>query len=231
MSNSQERTVKAVAFDFDGTLIDSAPDLQAAINRVLTWAGRKTLDVESVKGMVGDGVQKLVERALEATGGVPDADSVETLAKWVSRFLDEYQGHDADLTHAYDGVHATLEQLKADGYRLAVCTNKPQAATISILDALGLAGFFDAVLGGDVIEGVRKPDPKHLLATLAALDVTPGQAVMVGDHLNDLACARAAGAPAILCSYGYSRVPVSELGADAVIERFEDLPAVIASLS
>ena len=231
MSDTRERTVKAVALDLDGTLVDSAPDLQSALNRVLTWAGRDNLGIEAVKGMVGDGVQKLVERALEATGGIPDADSVETLSHWVSRFLDEYRDHDADQTRAYPGVHATLEQFKADGYHLAVCTNKPQAATIDILDALDLARFFDAVLGGDVLEGVRKPDPKHLLATLAALDVTPAEAVMVGDHLNDLACARAAGAPAILCSYGYSRVPVSELGADAVVDRFEDLAPVIAGLS
>lgn len=231
MNGTQERAIKAITFDFDGTLVDSAPDLQSAMNRVLVWAGRDTLSIEAVKGMVGDGVQKLVERGLEATGGIPDADSVETVAYWVSRFLDEYKDHDADLTHAYAGVHATLERLKADGYRLAVCTNKPQAATIDILEALDLSGFFDAVLGGDVLEGIRKPDPKHLLATLSAMDLTPAEAIMVGDHLNDLACARAAGAPAILCSYGYSRVPVDELGADAVIDRFEDLPAVIEGLS
>ncbi len=222
---------KAIAFDLDGTLVDSAPDLQAALNRVLSWAGRSSLDVDRVKGMVGDGVHKLVERALEATGGVPDAEAVETLAHWVSRFVDEYEGCDCELTRPYPGVTETLTLLRQAGISLAVCTNKPQAATLHILEAFGLSKFFDAVLGGDVLDGVRKPDPQHLLATLAGLGVQPTEAVMVGDHLNDLACARGAGSPAVLCSYGYSRVPVSELGADAVIDHFQDLPKALKSLS
>jgi phosphoglycolate phosphatase len=222
---------KAITFDLDGTLVDSAPDLRAALNRVLSWADRRALDIDQVKGMVGDGVQKLVERALEATGGVPDDKAIDTLSHWVSRFVDEYQGCDCDLTRPYPDVAEVLARLRQDGIALAVCTNKPQAATMHILEAFGLAKYFDAVLGGDVLDGVRKPDPKHLLATLAGLGVGPAEAVMVGDHLNDLACARGAGSPAVLCSYGYSRVPVSELGADAVIDRFQDLPKALKSLS
>lgn len=231
MNSVPDGKVKAIAFDLDGTLVDSAPDLQAALNRVLTWADRQSLEVDQVKGMVGDGVRKLVERALAATGGVPDVEAVETLSHWVSRFVDEYQGHDAELTQPYPGVPETLAELRAAGYALAICTNKPQTATMHILDAFGLSRHFDAVLGGDVLTGVRKPDPKHLLAVLAGLGVEPAQAVMVGDHLNDLACARGAGAPAVLCAYGYSRVPVSELGADAVIERIDQLPDAIAAIS
>ena len=231
MNHVSEGVPKAIAFDLDGTLVDSAPDLQAALNRVLTWAGRDTLELDRVKGMVGDGVQKLVERALAATGGVPDSEAVETLSHWVSRFIDEYQSHDVELTHPYPGVPETLARLHEQGIALAVCTNKPQAATMHILEAFDLSKYFDAVLGGDVLDGVRKPDPMHLLATLAGLGVEPAEAVMVGDHLNDLACARGAGAPAVLCSYGYSRVPVSGLGADAVIDNFVDLPEALAGLS
>ena len=231
MNHVSDGMPKAITFDLDGTLVDSAPDLQAALNHVLTWAGRSTLDIDRVKGMVGDGVQKLVERALEATGGIPDAEAVETLSHWVSRFIDEYQSHDIELTRPYPGVPETLDRLRKDGFALAVCTNKPQAATMHILDAFGLSKYFNAVLGGDVLDGIRKPDPKHLLATLAGLGVEPSEAVMVGDHLNDLACARGAGSPAVLCTYGYSRVPVTELGADAVIEHFADLPKALKSLS
>lgn len=223
--------IKAVAFDLDGTLIDSAPDLRAAINRMLTGAGRETLGLDAVKDMIGDGVQKLVERALEATGGVPGSEGDETLTQWVSRFADEYEGHSADLTRPYPGVVETLAQLRKQGYQMAVCTNKPQTATINVLEAFALSVFFDSVLGGDVLDGARKPNPRHLLATLDGLGVTPAEAVMVGDHLNDLACARAAGSRVVLCAYGYSRVPAEELGADAVIERLADLPAALKTLS
>lgn len=222
---------KAIIFDLDGTLVDSAPDLEAAINRMLARAERRALSIDEVTGMVGDGVGKLVERALAATGGLPDGDAVEASAHWVGRFLDEYQGHGTDLSRPYPGVAETLARLDGEGFLLAVCTNKPQAATAEILKSFDLARFFNAVLGGDALDGIRKPDPRHLQATLKALGVKPGEAVMVGDHLNDLACARGAGVPAILCAYGYSRVPVAELGADVVIERIGDLPAAIAALA
>lgn len=219
----------AIVFDLDGTLIDSAPDLQAAINRMLAGLGRAPLTVDAVKGMIGDGVPKLVERAFAATGGLPDG-GADGLAAWVARFGEDYENSGFPLTRPFAGVLDVLAELKADGRPLAVCTNKPQVATEEILDRLGLAGFFGAVVGGDAIPGLRKPDPGHPLAALAALGVAPARAVMVGDHANDLACARRAGMPAILCAWGYSRTPVAEMGADAVIERIEDLPAALAAL-
>lgn len=230
--NAQGRGApQVIVFDLDGTLVDSAPDLLASINRVLGTSGRRNLELAEVTGMVGDGVPKLVERALVATGGVPDGESVENLAGWVSRYLDDYQSHHTELTRPYPGVPETLESLRATGFQLAVCTNKPHQATMAILETLGLAGMFNAVLGGDVLDGVRKPDPRHLMAVLSGLGVAPDAAVMVGDHLNDLACARGAGSSAVLCAYGYSRTPVDELGADAVIERFDELPKAIEGLA
>lgn len=222
---------KAIVFDLDGTLIDSAPDLQAAINRMLATLGRQPLSVDAVTGMIGDGVPKLIERALMATGGIPDGGTADALAGWVARFGDDYEGCGFPLTHPFAGVIGVLAELHAAGLLLAICTNKPQAATVEILKRLDLARFFNAVLGGDALNGVRKPDPRHLLAAIEALGVAPGEVVMVGDHLNDLACARGAGTPAILCAYGYSRVPVGELGADAVIERIDELPAALASIA
>ncbi len=231
MRNKTGSKFKAVVFDLDGTLVDSAPDLQAAINRMLALTGRQKLSVDAVTGMIGDGVPKLVERALEASGGIPDGDAVEMLAGSLSKFIDEYDGRNAELTKPYPGVAETLAKLRKAGFAMAVCTNKPQAATMEILEAFDLARYFNAALGGDALEGIRKPDPKHLIATLDALGTAPAEAVMVGDHLNDLACARAAGSPAVLCSYGYSRVPVTELGADVVIDEFNKLPDALASLS
>jgi len=231
MNEQAEAAVKAIVFDLDGTLVDSAPDLHAAVNRLLARSGRPTLALDQVKGMVGDGVAKLVERALAATGGVPASGDVEGLAQWVSRYLDEYEGHGTDLSRAFPGVTKTLARFYDAGILMAVCTNKPQTATMQVLKGLELASYFDAVIGGDALDGVRKPDPRHLLGVIEALGVDPAQAVMVGDHANDLACGRAAGTPVVLCAYGYSATPVGTLGADAVIERFEDLPAVIDRLA
>lgn len=221
---------QAIVFDLDGTLIDSAPDLQAAINRTLAADGRPPLAVEAVKAMVGDGVPKLVERAFAATGGVPDG-GADALAGRVARFGEDYEKCGFPLTRPYAGTLSVLAALGDAGFKLALCTNKPQAATVEILDRLGLARFFGAVVGGDAIPGVRKPHPGHLLAALAALNVEPARAVMVGDHLNNLSCARGAGTPVVLCAYGYSRRPVAELGADAVIGRIEDLPTALATLA
>ena len=231
MNRSLGAGPKAIVFDLDGTLIDSAPDLQAAINRMLAQLGRSPLSVDAVTGMIGDGVPKLIERALTATGGIPDDGTADALAGWVARFGDDYEGCGFPLTRPFAGVIEVLAELHAAGFPLAICTNKPQVATVEILKRLGLARFFNAVLGGDALNGVRKPDPRPLLAAIEALGVAPGEAVMVGDHLNDLACARGAGTPAILCAYGYSRVPVDEMGADAVIERFTDLPAAISAIA
>lgn len=217
---------QAIVFDLDGTLIDSAPDLQAAINRILGQAGRPPLTVEAVKAMVGDGVPKLVERAFAATGGLPDG-----MAAWAARFAEDYEKCGFPLTHPFAGTLAVLAQLHEAGLPLALCTNKPQVATEEILERLGLARFFGAVIGGDAVPGMRKPHPGHLLAAIKALGVEPTRAVMVGDHLNDLSCARGAGMPVVLCAYGYSRTPVREMGADAVIERIEDLPAALAALA
>ncbi len=222
-------SVKAVVFDLDGTLIDSAPDLRAAVNRMLAEQDRRGLDLDEVTAMVGDGVHKLVERALAATGdGAPAAGEI---ARATRRFLKFYEGHGAVLTRAYAGAVETLECLRGEGYALGICTNKPHGATCEILGALDLEGYFSAVLGGDTLDGVRKPDPRHLLAAVERLGAAPENAVMVGDTENDVAAARGAGVPMIAVAFGYAKVPVAELGADAVIGHFDELPEAIRRLS
>jgi phosphoglycolate phosphatase len=222
----------AIVFDLDGTLIDSAPDLQAALNRVLEGIGRRPLELAEATRMIGDGVNKLVERALAATGGVPAAGAVADLAGWVSHFVDEYKGRGTELTRPYPGVEATLALLKAKGYRLGVCTNKPHAASEEVLAMLGLAPLFDAVLGGGALpEAERKPDPRHLLRVIEALGATPAEAVMVGDLPNDVNMARAAGVPVVFCAFGYHPGDGAELAPEATIERFDALPAALARLA
>src|SRR5690606_9831253 len=132
----------------------------------------------------------------------------------------------ADLTRPYPGVPETLARLAAGGYRLGLCTNKPTAPARAVLAALDLADFFPVVHGGDSLE-VRKPDPAHLHAVLADLSAGPESAVMIGDSPVDVATARAAGVPVIVFAHGYSRVPVGELAAAAVLDDFATLPALL----
>ncbi len=212
--------------DLDGTLVDSLPDLAAAVGELLEAEGRPGLSHEAVAAMVGDGVPKLIERALAATGGVP---AEAGLAAMVARYMPIYEARLTELTRPYPGAIETLKALKAAGWRLAVCTNKPEAPSRAILAGLGFDGLFEAVSGGDSL-AVKKPDPGHVLGLLAGLGVAPGAAVMLGDSANDVQAAQAAGLPAIAIAHGYGGTPARELGADRVIESFAELPAALEAL-
>jgi phosphoglycolate phosphatase len=211
----------ALLFDLDGTLVDSVPDLAAAANRLLAELGRPPLDRQQVAGMVGDGVAKLVERALAASGAGELA-----LEPAVRRFTAFYEAAATTLTRPYPGVETVLETLSAAGARFALCTNKPEEATRVVLRGLDLARFFPVVLGGDSLP-VRKPDPAPLLAALAQLGIAADAAAMIGDHRNDVLAARNAGVAAIFAGYGYGRASLGGLEPDAAIDSFEALPAAL----
>ena len=213
-----------LVFDLDGTLVDSAPDLQAALNQLLCERGRPPLSLAQVKRMIGDGVPALLARALAAGG----ADSAEAAAA-LPRFLEIYEATATNLTRPYPGVPETLHTLRGSGYRTAVCTNKPQRATLAVLQGLGLLPLFDGIAGGDRYP-VRKPDPGHLLALIAELGGTPEAAAMIGDNENDAASAHAAAIPLVLMRYGYARVDPETLGADALLDNFADLPGALERL-
>jgi phosphoglycolate phosphatase len=217
-------TRDAFIFDLDGTLVDSVPDLRAALNQVLGERGRRPLAADEVRRMVGDGVPALVERGLAATGDTQDLEAAE------ARFLALYEAAPAALTRAYPGVRETLARLVASGARLGVCTNKPQKATIGVLEGVGIAGYFTAVLGGDAVP-LKKPDPRHLLAALDALGARSDAAAMIGDNENDYAAARAAGIPILLMRYGYLRAAPESLAPDAWLDRFDEVPQAVARLA
>ena len=201
-----------MVLDLDGTLVDSVPDLQASLNRCLVAHGLAGLSRDQVRGFIGDGARALVERGFAARGRVADA----AVLQW---FLADYGMHAADETACYPGVPEGLSQLRARGWTLAVCTNKPEAPARALLRALGLDGFFAAVGGGDSFP-VRKPDPGHLLATLRAAGGLVERSVMVGDHHNDIEAAAGAGIPAIWAAYGYG----VKVHAQASVAQFSDLP-------
>jgi phosphoglycolate phosphatase len=211
-------------FDLDGTLVDSVPDLTRALNRVLGERGYAPLTPAEVAPMVGDGVPALVERGFAARGG-----SLAEAADALPRYIALYEANATDLTRPYPGVPETLALLRRRGYRTAVCTNKLQQASQTVLDGLGLAALFDAVAGGDRYT-VRKPDKGHLLGLIAELGGKAERAVMIGDSENDAAAAHAAGVKLVIMSYGYARADPAALGAAAVLESFSDLPAALERL-
>jgi phosphoglycolate phosphatase len=213
--------VQAIIFDLDGTLVDSAEDLRAAINKLLGQAGLRSIEANEIKGMIGDGVLKLVERALVAANGDPaQKDAL------LGRFLEIYQANPTTLTRCYPGVAETLEVLRRKDFRLAVVTNKPVFATNKILEALSLAEFFPVVIGGDSLQK-RKPDPAPLLEAARQLEVDVGQLLMVGDNIHDVEAAHAAGMCCVAVSYGYHHRPPSEFNADRLIDRFDELPSLV----
>jgi len=227
MSLAANRPLKAVVFDLDGTLIDSAPDLRSATNRLLAEEGREPLDLRAVTLMIGDGARKLVERAFAATGEPAAEADLDALT---ARFLGHYEGKAAVDTVAFPGVVRALTVLRDRGLGLGVCTNKPYAPTLEILEELGLRRYIDVVVGGDSIPGVRKPDPGMLRSVLEQLGASPDEALMVGDNANDVASARAAGVAVVVMSYGYTRIPSAELGADRVLDGFDELVATTDAL-
>lgn len=217
----------AVVFDLDGTLIDSADDLGAAANRLLASEGRRPLTPQEVRRFIGDGSRVYVQRAWAATGApADDSDGPQGLDSLVARFIAEYQSDVAGHTVAYPGAVETVAKLAAAGIAVAVCTNKPQRPAELVLEALGFAPHLRAVAGGDRFPH-RKPDPRHLLDTLALLGATPQAAVMVGDNEHDMAVAHGAGTGAVLVSYGYARLPLAEIEADARIDSLSALPGLL----
>lgn len=212
---------RTLVLDLDGTLVDSVPDLAAALNRLMAARGLPGFSRAEVTGFVGDGVAALVGRAFRARGAAQDADAL-------AEFSADYGANAARETAPFPEVPETLAALAGAGWRLAVCTNKPEAPARALLAALGLAGRFAAIGGGDSFT-VRKPAPGHLLATLAAAGGRPERAVMVGDHHNDVAVAAACGLPSIFAAWGYGPASAGE-GASAVARRFAEVPALAAGL-
>ncbi|MFL4468469.1 phosphoglycolate phosphatase [Tateyamaria armeniaca] len=206
--------VKAIVFDLDGTLIHSAPDLQLAANAALHAIGRAPLDLATIISFIGDGVEALVRRALDATGGADDALFQTVLA----HFLDVYAQNVTTHTRPYVDVIAALEQFRAAGIPLGICTNKPTGPARAICEQLALAPYFDVIVGAEPGQP-KKPDPASLLASIKALGCDPDQALYVGDSAVDYQTARNAQVRFRHFSGGYLNTALPELG-DA--DRFDD---------
>lgn len=189
---------RTLLLDLDGTLVDTVPDLAAALNRLLRSRSLPMLTRAQVAGMVGDGVALLVIRAFATCGQTPDPAAL-------TDFSLDYETHVAIESRLYPDVATVMHSLVDEGWTLAVCTNKPERAARSLLSAVGLLPLLSAVGGGDSFP-VRKPDPRHLLATLARAAGSPDRALVLGDHRNDVLAARDAGMACIFAGWGYGPV-------------------------
>jgi phosphoglycolate phosphatase len=211
--------VSAIAFDLDGTLLDTVHDLAAAVNALLAERGLAPLPAAAIRGMIGKGMPTLVRRALaRATGTVPDALGASEVAAALAR----YQAHYAEClgreTRPFPGLAEALDRLVAMGFPLAVVTNKASRFVRPHLERAAIAHCFAAVVGGDDLPA-KKPEPAQLLHVAAKLGVPASRLLMVGDSANDAEAARAAGCPVLLVPYGYNEDrPVQEVDADGIVD-------------
>lgn len=215
-----------IAFDLDGTLVETAPDLIGSLNVVLGEERLPALPTEAARVLVGRGARVLIERGFAAAGEPLPAERVPGL---VARFIEIYRGRIASESRPFPGVEAALDALSNAGAILCVCTNKPTGLSEQLLDALEMRRRFASVIGADAAPK-PKPDASHLLHAIATAGGDPARALMVGDSRADADAARAAAVPCVLVPFGYTDTPAHELGADLVIDCFDDLPAAARRL-
>jgi len=215
-----------IVFDLDGTLVDTAPDLIAALNALFAREGLPPVPYAHARNLIGGGARRMIERGLVAEG-VPVRPG--DLDRLLARFVEHYAARIADLSRPFPGLEAALDRLAAAGCNFAVCTNKLEWLSLRLIDKLGLTARFAAICGQDTFS-VQKPDPDILRRTVARAGGRLDRAVMVGDSANDIDTARAAGVPVVAVDFGYTEIPVALLGPDRVISHFDALPAAVNDL-
>ena len=215
-----------IAFDLDGTLVDTAPDLISALNFILDREGLPPVPLDAARNMIGAGARKLLERGLELEGRAASVWDIDRLS---ADFIAYYAAHIADASRPFEGLERALDDLAALGCRLAVCTNKLEWLSRRLLDELGLSRRFAAICGADTF-GVSKPDPAILRQTIARAGGNPSSSIMVGDAGTDVGVARRAGVPVIGVTFGYTNIPMADLKPDRVIGHMRDLPAAVDEL-
>jgi phosphoglycolate phosphatase len=218
--------MSVLVFDLDGTLVSSADDLVATTNAVLTASGFSPAPDDQLRPMAGHGAKALLKCGLEENG---IAWSEDMIAPMFRQFLEHYEVHMADTTRPFPGAVVALERLRSAGWLTAVCTNKSERLTHGLLERLDIARLFDAVVGGDTYP-VSKPDAQPVLGAIANAGGTTDGALMIGDTATDINAARAARIPVVAVDFGYTPVPVRELGPDLVISHFDELEMAIRTL-
>lgn len=226
-SRPQTREIGTIIIDLDGTLVDSAPDLADALDELLQERGLQVIGLDGTRKLIGHGIANLVRKALALRGQELAALPLEAAT---ARFQNHYAKRLPAKAVAYPGVMDVLKTLKAENWRLVVCTNKLEIFSRKILEGLGLAAFFDVIAGPDTY-GVAKPDPQHLLRTLPE-NMPPGyKKIMIGDSEVDVKTAHAAAIPVIAVTYGYSKIPLAQLKPQALANSFSEVPMLVKQLA
>lgn len=215
-----------IAFDLDGTLVDTAPDLVRALNESVVPLGFDPVPVEAVRAMVGRGARALIRRAFVREGRAePHEELVEDR---LDVFMMAYRADIARHSRPFEGVEAALDSLALAGARLSVCTNKPTSLAIPLLEALSLKDRFERVIGPEDAPA-KKPDPAHLHVAVGGEPIDHA-CVLVGDSEPDALAAKAAGAGSVIFEGGYSEKPARTLGADRLFDAYDALPGLLAEL-
>ncbi len=219
--------MKTVVFDLDGTLADTSGDLIAAANACFRAMGEgDVLDARTDAGTALKGGRAMLRLGLDRLGR---GDDQATIDKYYPLLLEAYAREIDTHTVLYPGAMAAVEALKAAGYRVAVCTNKPEALAHTLLSRLGVREAFGAMVGADTL-AIRKPDPEHLYETARRAGGDPAMCLLVGDTDTDRKTATAAGVPCVLVSFGPSGADMAALMPDALLDDYADLPEIVTRL-
>lgn len=217
-------TKPTLVFDLDGTLIDTAPDILGTLDDILTREGIPLLSHDAALAYVGIGSRAMLEQALIKAGHAQGDGRLDQLFR---DFLEHYATRLAVKSRPFPGALEALAKLKAQGHRLAICTNKMERHSLTLIEQLELTQFFSAICGRDTFE-FCKPDGRHISATVQRAGGDATHAIMIGDTITDFNAARNAGVPSIGVTFGYSETPIENLKPDAIIEHFDALADVIS---
>ena len=223
MSTERDLEGWTIAFDLDGTLVESAPDLVGTLNRMLVKEGLPTVPAEGARKLIGGGARALLAHGFEAVGADPERAKDEALFE---AFIADYIEHIAEESLPYEGVHETLEALAERGAKLIVVTNKLTGLSETLLGKLDLTRHFAAIVGPDKVSA-KKPSGAHLVEAVKLVGGDETRAIMVGDASPDIGTARDAGLPVIGVTFGYTPVPMEELEPDVIVDAFEDIEEAI----
>ena len=225
-TNGRDLEGWTIAFDLDGTLVETAPDLIGTLNRMLAARDIPRMPVETAQHLVGHGALALLRHGFQEAGAAWDEVEAPAL---LQIFLDDYLEHIADHSRPYEGVVETLDRLAERGALLCVATNKRTDLSVALIEALGLTRHFAVVCGPDRVSA-RKPDGAHVREAVQMAGGDPARAVMVGDGAPDVQAAKHAGVPCVVVSFGYTPIPAEDLGGDVLIDHFADLEEAIDGL-
>ena len=215
-----------IVFDLDGTLAHTAPDICASVNGTLAPYGAHKLSVEEVTGMIGNGLNVLLSRAMEATNIQLDPKETSSL---VAQMIERYAEAPTQHSTLYPGVEETLRTLKRNGFELGVCTNKTESIAKSILDDFNLTPCFSAIIGS-LPERPKKPDPLPLELVIDACGGDVANTMLIGDSAADADTAKALNIPCLIVTFGYTKIPPGQLGGTQTIDHFHQIPDLAAQL-